>query len=666
MNQQKAIELFLDAEGHNWDEGNKKLHDILNKPDCDLGTVSLIYWRAQPEYYLQYESTDECAKTSPEEYSLISRAEEIILSNKRTCIIEFDPASEGAGKSKPKNPLRELPSQVYEVTKGEIKATDILTGKIGPGVLTNAARANNLAKLKTLVTETTDAKTINTLLMVATQGEALDVMKYLISNGADLGARHTDNERVLHRACSIETVSLLLEAGAKLSLKSWHGTPLHYAADDKWNSYDDGVLELFLEKGANPNLKNSNGETPLHSAASGGRIDNLHFLIEAGGKLDSVDKKGRTVLHSAVDFPGWNHIHRINRGPMVAELLKLGVSADTEDLSGQNARMLATQKAQSNQLGELEKDQIIDLLGLVVTDVDEMHRLGQLATEHRNNNDHLAEIEILKKLLQEDKREDMLEEYQFQMAKAYAQIPKPDKALEAVTESLKNYDEFDYKYYRKLDVLVLLGEQDKADEILVKMLKQSDINIHENELAGTDDPQQVGPTKGFKLHQEKARLQSQYARDFMSASQTLQQAFDKKIYHQRGKTNLLAEIHLLKNNVDPIGRYGPFMRMIGAILTNDFNEIEDCRDIIKSEHVPDIVKTWSPDLSWDIKNGYIYLLLDQNSEIIDPIMEDGLDSPMEENRASALMKLSRDSITWEDIKNPDQLESAIDDFRKNR
>ena len=50
----KAIETFLLAADHNWDDGYAELNKILKRKTCDLGTVALIYWRSQPEYFRRF------------------------------------------------------------------------------------------------------------------------------------------------------------------------------------------------------------------------------------------------------------------------------------------------------------------------------------------------------------------------------------------------------------------------------------------------------------------------------------------------------------------------------------------------------------------------------------------------------------------------------------
>ena len=47
-------ELHAFADTWNWDKGTGALAEILNNPACEAATALMIYWRAAPEYYLQY------------------------------------------------------------------------------------------------------------------------------------------------------------------------------------------------------------------------------------------------------------------------------------------------------------------------------------------------------------------------------------------------------------------------------------------------------------------------------------------------------------------------------------------------------------------------------------------------------------------------------------
>ncbi|MEO5969210.1 MAG: ankyrin repeat domain-containing protein, partial [Bdellovibrionia bacterium] len=74
--------------------------------------------------------------------------------------------------------------------------------------------------------------------------------------------------------------------------------PLHEAVSTE----DVEIVKLFLEAGADPNLKDYFGTTPLHYGAL---LDNFETIVpeilRAGGNIDAQDNSGKTILHYAVE-----------------------------------------------------------------------------------------------------------------------------------------------------------------------------------------------------------------------------------------------------------------------------------------------------------------------------------------------------------------------------
>ncbi|WP_353287620.1 ankyrin repeat domain-containing protein [Wolbachia endosymbiont (group B) of Gerris lacustris] len=133
---------------------------------------------------------------------------------------------------------------------------------------------------------------------------------------------------VLHLVSSVgkvteeynEAVDLLLEAGANPDIQNDKGrTPLHYT--------DVLASAASLLKGkANPNIQDHRGETPLHHAASIGHADYVNLLIEKKANSNIQDKKGATPLQIAID----NHHYYIeecfltnNQKNLSAELYRM-------------------------------------------------------------------------------------------------------------------------------------------------------------------------------------------------------------------------------------------------------------------------------------------------------------------------------------------------------
>jgi ankyrin repeat protein len=74
------------------------------------------------------------------------------------------------------------------------------------------------------------------------------------------------------------------------------GTPLHYAAREGHL----GLVNFFIEKGAELNIKDASGTTPLHEAARSGNLEAMELLLSRGANPNAQDAKGNSVLHIAI------------------------------------------------------------------------------------------------------------------------------------------------------------------------------------------------------------------------------------------------------------------------------------------------------------------------------------------------------------------------------
>lgn len=104
---------------------------------------------------------------------------------------------------------------------------------------------------------------------------------------------------------------------------------------------DVAWIRFLVAKGADPNIQNTKGVTPLALAVGLGFIEGAEALLDAGARVDDASQTGETPLISAV--------HRRDVA-LVRALLKAGANPDRADNSGRSARDYAALDGPSNQI----------------------------------------------------------------------------------------------------------------------------------------------------------------------------------------------------------------------------------------------------------------------------------------------------------------------------
>lgn len=131
-----------------------------------------------------------------------------------------------------------------------------------------------------------------------TSTKDISVMQELLSQGAQINAGHALHQAV--RDNDIPRTTFLLANNADVNSFEFGETPLMTAA---YQGFDDIVKLLLSSKKAKLNLQDDGGYTALHNAVSGGHNNNnprylniLTMLLQAGADPNIKNKRGNSPL----------------------------------------------------------------------------------------------------------------------------------------------------------------------------------------------------------------------------------------------------------------------------------------------------------------------------------------------------------------------------------
>lgn len=195
------------------------------------------------------------------------------------------------------------------------KAAYLIPQSVGPSAvsvisskhldeLLSACQAGDLPRVKKMIKEDSSllfAKDLSgrSALHFACSYGRYDIVKYLLSLGADPDSISNSGETPLHVACisgQARIIQLLVSHVSDIDATDKKGqTPTHYAVLNG----EIVCLNILCNQGADICMEDKHQRTAVHLAATRNHCDVIQFLLEHGIELDGVDFEGRNPAHHA-------------------------------------------------------------------------------------------------------------------------------------------------------------------------------------------------------------------------------------------------------------------------------------------------------------------------------------------------------------------------------
>jgi uncharacterized protein len=148
-----------------------------------------------------------------------------------------------------------------------------------------------------------DKAVVLTIFEAAATGKTNRVIRLLAHDPDLVNAYAEDGFQPLGLACFFghyDTAEYLAKAGALLNSQSHNdlrAAPIHSAAAGMYSK----IAKMLLDMGAEPNLREQGGFTPLHVAAQNDDVETIRFLLLGGADLTLKNDAGKTALDFAMD-----------------------------------------------------------------------------------------------------------------------------------------------------------------------------------------------------------------------------------------------------------------------------------------------------------------------------------------------------------------------------
>jgi ankyrin repeat protein len=163
------------------------------------------------------------------------------------------------------------------------------------------------------------------------------------AHGQGMGLNASDGEAFLNavkEGDANKAIELANQPGSRVA--NYRGYNGDYALHIVTRKRELQWVGFLLNRGADPNVGDANGDTPLIIAAGIGFEEAAGYMLERGAKVDGINRRGETALAVAVQ----------QRQPRIVELLlKAGANPDKPDrVSGYTPRDYAKRDTRNPQL----------------------------------------------------------------------------------------------------------------------------------------------------------------------------------------------------------------------------------------------------------------------------------------------------------------------------
>ncbi|CAG9861269.1 unnamed protein product [Phyllotreta striolata] len=326
---------------------------------------------------------------------------------------------------------------------------------------------------------------ISPLMLAAMNGHTAAV-KLLLDMGSDINAQiETNRNTALTLACfqgRHEVVSLLLDRKANVEHRAKTGlTPLMEAASGGYvdvgrvlldkgadvnatpvpSSRDTALtiaadkghvrfVELLLCRGAQVEVKNKKGNSPLWLAANGGHLPVVELLYNVKADIDSQDNRKVSCLMAAfrkghVKVVKWM-VHHVTQFPSDQEMLRYNATvSDKELLEKCHECVKIIRAAKETQAAKANKNASILLEELETEKTrEETKRLAAARRRERKKKKKLEKKEERRKLLEENKKNENYDDKEEQKEKGIEEEkPEEEENVPEVNPAIRNADSND-------------------------------------------------------------------------------------------------------------------------------------------------------------------------------------------------------------------------------